>query len=90
MKQLGHVAESTKGRDLVHRHEAVRPLLDKVLRPLLDKVLCPLLEELDENAKLDKLNENDKLLSILRNGTYALLRFCKAEERPNRFEREVG
>lgn len=82
MKQLGHVAESTKGRDLVHRHEAVRPLLDKVLRPLL--------EELDENAKLDKLNENDKLLSILRNGTYALLRFCKAEERPNRFEREVG
>lgn len=61
MKQLGHVAESTKGRDLVHRHEAVRPLLDKVLRPLLDKVLCPLLEELDENAKLDKLNENVKL-----------------------------
>lgn len=53
MKQLGHVAESTKGRDLVHRHEAVRPLLDKVLRPLL--------EELDENAKLDKLNENVKL-----------------------------
>ncbi|XP_019229698.1 PREDICTED: importin subunit alpha-3-like isoform X2 [Nicotiana attenuata] len=81
VKQLGQVAKNTKGRDLVHRHEAVRPLLDKVLRPLL--------KELDENAKLDKLNENDKLLPILRNATYALLRFCKGEERPYRFERKV-